>query len=520
MKRIWIILINLVILSSKIYSQPGSLDNTFGNKGILIESVGKGSDYGKAVSLNKDGKIILAGYSHNGTNYDFVLAQFKENGTFDSSFGINGFTTVAIGSDNDYAYTLALQPDGKILMAGASKNVSDYDFSLARFNFNGSLDTSFSKDGKLTLSFGSMDDVAYSIAVQADNKIVAAGLTKTSIGESFALARFLSNGTIDTSFSNDGKLTTSFGTNFIDEGISMAIQKDNKILVGGNTGPSSISYFGLVRYLSNGSLDTAFSNDGLLTTDFGNKAYLRAIAIQSDGKIVASGTVFNGVTYDFGLVRYNKNGSIDNSFDNDGKIITSISDGEGTDGAYAIVIQTDGRIILAGDAQVGNGFQIGMIRYNKNGSVDTDFGTDGIVRTNVYGKNDKPYSIALQSDGKIILGGYTYNGTDYDLVLARYIGGDNIGIIDFSVSKYSVLIYPNPIFQSLTLEYTLKSEEEISIQFLDMQGKLVKTFTNKEKQSAGKYEKTFCFPENVECGNYILNISSPNGQLSLKIVKQ
>ncbi len=226
--------------------------------------------------------------------------------------------------------SLAIQPNGKIVVAGQAynPNTGNTDFALARYNSNGSLDNSFDGDGKLTTDFFGSDDYASSLAIQPNGKIVVAGQTynPNTFNSDFALARYNSNGTLDNSFDGDGKLTGFYlagNTKFT----AIALQTDGKIVVAGQAyNPNTGNYdFALARYNSNGSLDNSFDGDGKLTTDFnGYDDYATSLAIQTNGKIVVAGQAHNNNTgySDFALARYNSNGTLDNSFDGDGKLTT------------------------------------------------------------------------------------------------------------------------------------------------------------------------------------------------------
>ncbi|HQH86392.1 MAG TPA: tandem-95 repeat protein, partial [Anaerolineaceae bacterium] len=202
------------------------------------------------------------------------------------------------------AHAVAVQADGKIVAAGYTENGSTYDFALARYNSDGSLDTTFSGDGLLTTDFGSDSDYACAVALQADGKIVAAGSADNGSNTDFALARYNPDGSLDITFSGDGKLTNDFGSGY-DHAQAVAVQADGKIVAAGYASNGSNDDFALARYNPDGSLDTTFSGDGLLTTAFGSgNDGADAVAVQADGKIVAAGSAYNGSNLDFALARY------------------------------------------------------------------------------------------------------------------------------------------------------------------------------------------------------------------------
>jgi uncharacterized delta-60 repeat protein len=402
---------------------PGSLDSSFGTGGIVTTSINI-RDTGYAVAIQADGKIVTAGPSSNGTNTDFALVRYNIDGSLDISFDGDGKVTTDFGNSRDSLFDVAIQTDGKIIAVGTTFNSltgTGDDFAVARYNINGSLDTSFDGDGKVTTTIiGNSSDEARAVAIQADGKIVVAG---QSIG-GFAVVRYNTNGSLDASFDGDGKVTTSISMR-VDEAFAVAIQTDGKIVAAGSSriGPDNAA-FALVRYNPNGSLDTSFDNDGKVTTDFGN-FYDEAhdIAIQADGKIIAAGYVEISGGSQFALVRYNIDGSLDASFDDDGKVITPFGiDG----GAFGVVLQSNGKIVAAGVTFTDRKLDFALIRYNPNGSLDTTFNGTGKVLTSL-GNNSAAYAVAIQADGKIVAAGYRDNEpinglNNSDFAVARYIG--------------------------------------------------------------------------------------------------
>ena len=343
-------------------------------------------------------------------------------GDLDLSFGVGGKVTTAFQGDAQ-GNSVAVQSDGRLVVAGYTHNGSNYDFALVRYTTDGTLDTSFDGDGKLTTGF-TKNDYANSVAIQADGKIVVAGYVNSN-GDfyDFALARFNSNGSPDTSFDGDGKLRTDIGkpTDFErgdDTATSMALQADGKIVVAGYTHDYSFNRveFALVRYTTDGTLDTSFDGDGKLTTPFYGSDYATSVVVQANGQIVVAG--YTAFFADFALVRYNRNGSLDTSFDGDGKLSTNFG---GNDYAHGLAVQSDGKIIVAGYTNNGGGdYDFALVRYNSSGSLSTSFNGDGKLTTEFFGYDDHANSVVLQSDDKIVVAGYSFNGSQYVFALARY----------------------------------------------------------------------------------------------------
>ena len=398
------------------YNSDGSLDSSFDNDGISLIELKNAVDIVLDIAVQPDGKIVSVGYGAN-IYRDIALTRYNPDGSLDTSFGNNGIVSTSLGNVSSQANNVVIQPDGKILVSSnlylpnnGSNNV------VIRYNSDGSLDTSFGGSGIVTFGFGSNNDYLNKIILQPDGKIVAVGYADYNV----ALARLNNDGSLDTTFNGSGKVLTSVG-NSSSQGNSAAIQTDGKIVVAGTTYNSgSLDDFLVVRYNSDGSLDTTFDNDGIAITslDPGNDV-ANAVAIQSDGKIVAAGYSRTN----FALVRYNADGSLDASFDGDGKVITPVGNTYNYNQIRDLVIQPNGKIVVAGSGIIDN-FEGEVFRYNTDGSLDNSFGVGGEVISQIGNGPSEFFAVALQSDGKIIAGGYSDNGANFDFTLVRYFGGE------------------------------------------------------------------------------------------------
>ncbi len=403
------------------YLPSGSPDPNFGTGGNVTTSIGSGDDQVRGLAIQKDAKIVVAGSSSNGSNNDFALARYNPNGSLDTSFGGGGEVTTPIGTSHDDAYAIVLQSDGKLVVAGDSAG-SPYDFALARYTKNGSLDSAFGTGGTITTSIGSDDDHADALALQEKKgrvtALVAAGSTSGSSNEDFALARYKANGALDSTFtSRPGRLTMPIG--FGDDRVNaVALQKNSKFAAAGSTSNGANDDFVVASYLSDGSPDTTFGTAGVVTTSIGSgddRAY--AMVVQPDGKLVAAGSTSNGSNDDIAVARYNVNGSPDTSFGTGGQVTTPI--GSDTDEAYALLIQKDGKLVVAGSSRNGSHDDFALVRYNVNGSLDLTFGTGGKVTTPV-GSGGVARALRAQPDGRLIAAGSASNGSNDDFALVRY----------------------------------------------------------------------------------------------------
>lgn len=395
------------IFTFKVFAQPGSLDPDFSGDGratagfLTLEMA-----EGQSVAVQSDGKIVVAGHATRGRGvplpYQFALARYNTNGTLDNTFGSGGKVTTIAGTYYSRVYAVAVQSDGKIVVAGASNNGANSDFAVVRYNPDGTPDNSFSSDGKITTDFFGQEDYATALAIQANGKIVVAGNSISSGTSIIALVRYNADGTSDNSFGTNGKLTTGRGGDT--DASSIAIAGSGKIVVAGTVtrkigDTDNEHYFGVFRYNSDGTLDNTFDSDGYTTTDFGTFAddYAKAVCLQPDGKIVVMGSVFLGSTPEF--ARYNTNGSLDNSFGSGGKVISDLSCNPSS-----AVLQRDGKIAICGNS---SGTFV-IVRYNANGTMDNSFSNDGIATADIDPQNtDIGKVLALQQDGKIVVAGYS-----------------------------------------------------------------------------------------------------------------
>lgn len=390
---------------------PGALDTSFDTDGKLTLNIGSSDDIAYSVAIQSDDKIVVAGYTGPG---DFALVRFNTDGSLDSTFGTDGIVTTTVGSGGQAASVAIQQSDGKIVAAGYSNNGIDDDFAVVRYNTDGSLDTSFDTDGIVTTPIGAGDDRATSLAIQSNGKIVVAGYYDNGTNEDIAIARYNTNGALDTSFDTDGKAILGIGPGH-DVANGVAIQSDSTIVVVGYTYNGSDDDIVLARFTTSGGLDTGFDTDGIVTTDLGSSNEIgAAIAIQNNGKIVITGYTDSGSSpYDFALARYNTDGSLDTTFDTDG-LVTTDFDGSNNI-AHALGIQSDGKIVVAGDSP--NDFEVN--RYDTDGSLDTTFGTDGIASVAIGPDSDRPRGLAFQGSGKIVVAGASFVGSNWEFSVVR-----------------------------------------------------------------------------------------------------
>lgn len=395
------------------------LDPSFGGDGQVQTAVGT-EDRGNAMVLQPDGKIVVAGRTRPGAvRFDFALARYNADGSLDTTFGGGDGTVItslsALASD-DEALALALQPNGKIIAVGSMRNTGGglIASGVIRYNADGTLDSTFGNGGIAIVDRA----VDKAVALQTDGKIVIGGGGGSSQLADYQITRLLPNGSPDPTFGVGGHVTIDFAGS--GDGVwGLAIQSDGKIVAGGQTRLlGDDDNFAVARLNPDGGLDTGFGSGGKVATDFdGSTDVGYAVTLQSDGRIIVAGQARTGTNeWAFGLVRYRIDGSIDTGFGNNGRVRTDVGI---VDVAFAVKVQPNGKIVAAGLIGPG-GFAV--TRYNSDGTIDSSFGTGGIALAFFEG-TDQARAVAIQPDGKIVVAGTADGGAIIgQFALARFFG--------------------------------------------------------------------------------------------------
>jgi len=418
------IMVGFLGTTQTIQAADGDLDPTFGNGGKVVTDFTSSTDYLNRIAVQPDGKIVAIGDTH--PSHRGALARYNPDGTLDTTFG-NGGKVITVASVRESAAGLLILPDGKIMISGSIDlpSSSNTSFALLRYNSDGSIDPTFGNGGTVTTNIGPDDDQAYALALQSDGKVVAAGrkgiffYPADQRKGNVALARYNPDGTLDPTFGNGGIVTNDFGQGLESYAIALMIQPDGKIVIAGE----STYQFLVARYNSNGTLDTTFSGDGHALANFSsNWDGATDAVLQPDGKIALVGwSIDDSPYYSFALARFNSDGSLDQTFGNGGKVL--LQDQGGLD---AVALQGDGKLIALGSGNFSNDPAFHLLRFNINGSLDSTFGNGGTVTTS-FGQPSEGAALAVQADGKLLAAGNTSSDQYYqnsDFALARYLLGN------------------------------------------------------------------------------------------------
>ncbi|MFQ5418911.1 MAG: delta-60 repeat domain-containing protein [Anaerolineae bacterium] len=405
----------------------GDLDAGFGAGGSVTIPISGTNQIGRAVAIQPDGKLVIAGYHNwNTGKSDLILARTNTDGSLDTSFGAGGIVTTSLSSGDDTAYAVAVQPDGKIVAAGLSTQSGVSIAAVVRYNTDGSLDATFGANGAVTTSLFPDSAFLLSVAVLNDGRIVAGGsvISSSSAPNTFLLIRYQANGALDTTLGGSGVVTTTIPVGDANSW-GMAVQSDGKVLLGGFVRPpSGFTDFALARYNMDGSLDTSFGSGGIVTQTIAATDYGYGLVVQTSGKIIIGGKSGSNAA----LARYNSDGSYDNSFGpiTSTNFITYAVPGYISTSVGDLTLQNNDYVVVAGGAYTPTQVSpVTVAVFDQDGRPDTNFGAGGIAVTINGTHFASGRAVLVQPDDKIVMAGYidlddAFSSYEYDLALWRY----------------------------------------------------------------------------------------------------
>lgn len=398
----------------------GSLDPAFSGDGLVQTDFGNGlEDQAHAVAVQPDGKTVAAGHSIVAGRYQVALARYTVDGSLDAGFGTGGLVRLDVGPDNDAALAVAVQPDGKIVIAGYTYT-SGFEFLVMRFTAAGALDATFGTNGKVTTALTSFN-IATSIALQSDGKIVVAGFSNVGGGQDFVVLRYTTSGVLDSTFSGDGIAFTNLGGS-TEQPTSVLVQPDGKIVAAGFSYQGAWSDVALVRYTDAGALDTSFGAGGKTILSFSAlDDFAFAAALSPEGGILLGGSTPGvGLHRDLLIARCTSSGVLDTGFAG-GAGYTRSAELNATQECRGLAAQSDGRILFAGKTSSGGGrILLGRLDSGNAGMVDIAF-TGGIVYTAVGTGSASANAVALHADGRVAVAGVSNSFSGFqDFTVAMY----------------------------------------------------------------------------------------------------
>lgn len=419
---------------------PGDLDTTFSRDGMVTTDI-RGdappdrNDVASAVDIDSEGRIVAAGgslddlVSAGGTN-DFAVARYLVDGSLDTSFAGDGTRTIKMSERGDFVTDLAIDGQDRIVAAGYADvgRSTNFDFAVARFLENGTLDLDFGTRGRVLTDFGSTSDRGHAVSLDSQGRIVVVGEADASEDPNdfndFAVARYEPDGDLDPTFDGDGKLATDIDEADIANGV--AIDGQDRIVIAGQSF-NQVTFTDIVvaRYEVDGDPDTTFGGDGVATADIENSGEVASdVALDAIGRIVVTGeTTAGDAPNNFSLARFEPDGDLDTTFGQSGTVVTDVREGDNR--PFGIDIDGDGRIVVAGGCEEPRD-QFGSrnfcaARYDAVGSLDSAFGGDGIVVTAFSPDDDAAFDVVVDAADRVVAAGFS-DEFNLDFAVARYLG--------------------------------------------------------------------------------------------------
>lgn len=498
-----------------------TLDTTFADGGMSTFSLSAQDDYITAMAIQPDNKIVVCAVLPFNISGCTALFRYNPDGSLDESFGVNGIVYTAVVNPSMVSQNLKLQADGKILVAGSTavaETSALFNFAVSRYNTDGSADDSFGVNGLLQTDFSNQGDKAHAVAVQADNKIIIAGETSSGGNQYFGVVRYLPDGTPDSSFGNEGKVNTGFGiAGFSDVANCIRLQPDGKIVIGGNAinfEQESDSDFAFLRLNADGSSDNSFGSGGKSEVGFGEFESLGSFTLTPDNEIVAVGYTYSETEGTRGMVlKLNADGDPDIDFGVGGRLIY---DSVGTV-LNSVARQEDGKLLCGGYSYVNqSGMDYLLIRLLSDGNADPGFNGTGSFTADFYGGDDFSWTMALQPDHKILLAGGSYASGTADTTILRIDADTSLSMYSSKDTAFSV--FPNPASDTVTVGFELASDDDICMNLIDLNGKRIDALLKTKHYKAGSHVEIIRLPSTLSPGIYMLQLVGNKPLASIKLV--
>lgn len=484
------------LMSLELSAQNGDLDITFGSSGIATSEAFMTT---RGMAVQPDGQIVLAGNLFAGVS-KMQVSKYSASGQLVNAFGISGRVYFGESPYDHYATGIALQPDGKMLLAGSSLLGPNGDFIAVRLLETGELDNTFNGTGSLKVDFAGAKDYVYGLALQSDGKILLIGETQTSAGWPYAIIRLNPDGTLDPLFGADGKVQHVFQGNTVGRARTVAIQPDGKILIAGWAGGK----LAMLRLNPDGATDATFGSNGEVISAYGEWT---CMVLQPNGRILVAGKSSDGY---FQMARFSSNGSPDGTFGVNGVSTLDVSGG-----ATAITLQPDGRILLAG---ASNG-DITLLKCDPDGSLHAAFGTVGVVTTEIGTSTSNSAAVQYLNGQKILLGGTRIGSPNYPIITRYHTSLDSaftVAVAEPLPENQALAVYPNPALKEISVQYKLSTATPVTLQLLDSEGRVVQTFLTSAWENAGVKTHRFELKPGLPKGVYTVVVN--NGLMYARIM--
>jgi uncharacterized delta-60 repeat protein len=506
--------IGLLALSTTVFGQAaGTLDKTFTTTGYSSIDFGGTNERANALALQSDGKYILFGdniVTANTALDKAIVARYTDKGAKDATFGAGGVLNFDIGDKKEYCRDGIVLANGTILYLGSASIGTTNSIVVGRLTAAGAVDATFGTAGKYTNDNKGGSVTGRAMAVQTDGKIVAAG----EANGKFYVTRLSANGAIDATFGTSG-ITTTIPQVATSLTVSrVIIQTDGKILViGSGFDINNTSSICIARYNTNGTLDTTYGSGGTVETDFGTNEFVYTAALQKDGKLVLGGKLapLGVAKYETFACRLTTTGASDITFGLAGLYRADLN--AGAEEMRGMDIQSDGKIVMGG--YIGD--DMGLVRLATNGTIDKSFTTNGYMIIDFPNSTkDQINAVKIDKNNKIVVGGVSnYSSTTENFLIARIYSGLS-GVFEADDNKIALTAFPNPTNGSLSMSYELTGKTNVTFEMYDLNGRNV-AILEKGIRYAGVQNENFQLPSSISNGVYIVRMKTELGVSNVRV---
>jgi len=506
----------LILISSILFSQAGNLDISFGNEGKTITEFEGISAEANSMAVQSDGRIVMSGFGEIGSDEVIVAVRYMPDGEIDAGFANEGKFIFRISNFRDRCYGIAVDSLNNVFLTGISSNSGSVNKGFViKLNTNGELDSTFAQNGIWLSEEPDTREDFREILIQDDGKIVIAGATAISQATSRStIIRINTDGTLDNNFGQNGIAIAFVPISY--NPMFAKLNSNGEIISGGFVLDNNFITTILTKFTKQGELDFSFGVFGVMYDNSTFDEFARDLAFQSDNKILLVAGVTTLFGRDFGLTRYNQNGTLDNTFGNNGKVSTDFLQGSNT--AHSVVIQKDGKIILSGFLGTTPNHDYAIARYDSLGVLDSSFGNNGKVITDL-GFDDLAFASAIQFDGKLLCGGNSKRADgNSSFSIARYFTEIETSTLNIPEIVNSISIYPNPSNGKFSLVFDLKKLSNTSIDLLSSNGQFIHKIIDNKFLTKGENAIEIELNENINMGLYFLRIETEMGVVNSKLL--
>ncbi len=517
MNRIFLCALLLASFGTTLFAQPIWVDSSFANNGTrTFGTAGSAQDFNCMLLLDND-QILAAGYSSAGGANRFMVVGLTPNGAINPAFGVGGELLVNVAAKSENIRAMALQPNGMILAAGFATAVSDTeDIAIIRFDALGNLDPTFGNGGTVVTDVDDRADLAFDIAVQSTGHIMVAGWDRRSTTYRQLLLRYQSDGQLDTTFGNGGNLILSLGGGNNDAP-SLALSPGDLPVITSRRSVSGDSRVQLARFLLNGQPDSTFGLNGIASLGAaGLDFYAKRIVTLPDGRMAVAGQVLGGANQeDYFLMQVQPDGNLDTTFGNQGFVVYNHEAASRDLMSGNLVRLPDGSMMLNGSTLLGSTTNNLIVKFLPSGQVDSTFGSNGAITYQRAGLFQTIDQIGVQSTGNVV-GAGNVAGDGLKGWVVRFRTGNSVGI-EGDVEQGSVTLFPNPMNDRGTVRYQLKRPSAVRARVLDATGRTVLDLSP-GMQAQGEQELSWT--QDLPAGLYVLVLEAGAGKEAIRFIRE